>query len=106
MLHDLPLGFITPGPVEMMVLAVIAVLLFGKRLPEVGRSVGKGISEFKKGITDAGSGARESASVEPESSDISAPAVEDDDRRQAPSAPRFEPPTEQDQGVEETATAG
>ena len=28
----------------------IAVLLFGKRLPEVGRSLGKGIVEFKKGL--------------------------------------------------------
>ena len=29
---------------------VIALLLFGKRLPEVGRSLGRGIIEFKKGI--------------------------------------------------------
>ena len=29
----------------------IAVLLFGKRLPEVGRSLGKGIVEFKKGLS-------------------------------------------------------
>ena len=28
----------------------VAVLLFGKRLPEVGRSLGKGIIEFKKGL--------------------------------------------------------
>ncbi len=38
------------GPMEMMVVGVVAVLLFGKRLPEVGRSLGKGIVEFKKGI--------------------------------------------------------
>jgi sec-independent protein translocase protein TatA len=31
----------------------IAVLLFGKRLPEVGRSLGKGIVEFKKGLSGA-----------------------------------------------------
>ncbi len=35
---------------EMMVLVGVAVLLFGKRLPEVGRTLGKGIVEFKKGI--------------------------------------------------------
>ena len=35
---------------EMMVVMIVAVLLFGKRLPEVGRSLGKGIIEFKKGI--------------------------------------------------------
>jgi len=42
------------GPVELMILMGIAVLLFGKRLPEVGRSLGKGIVEFKKGLSGAG----------------------------------------------------
>ena len=35
---------------EMVILFGVAVLLFGKRLPEVGRTLGKGIVEFKKGI--------------------------------------------------------
>jgi sec-independent protein translocase protein TatA len=43
-------AFWTPGPVEIIVILVIALLLFGKRLPEVGRSLGRGIIEFKKGI--------------------------------------------------------
>ena len=38
------------GPMEMIIVMGIAVLLFGKRLPEVGRSLGKGIVEFKKGL--------------------------------------------------------
>jgi sec-independent protein translocase protein TatA len=38
------------GPMEMVVIMGVAVLLFGKRLPEVGRSLGKGIVEFKKGL--------------------------------------------------------
>lgn len=37
------------GPLEMAVVGVIAVLLFGKRLPEVGQSLGRGIAEFKQG---------------------------------------------------------
>jgi sec-independent protein translocase protein TatA len=44
-----------PGPWEMVILLLIALLLFGKRLPEVGRSMGKGIVEFRrglKGVTD------------------------------------------------------
>jgi len=41
------------GWFEMMMLLGIAVLLFGKRLPEVGRSLGKGIVEFKKGLSGA-----------------------------------------------------
>jgi len=35
---------------DMLVILAIALLLFGKRLPEVGKSLGKGIVEFKKGL--------------------------------------------------------
>ena len=38
------------GTPEILVILVIALLLFGRRLPEVGRSLGKGIVEFKKGV--------------------------------------------------------
>ena len=51
-----PLALIGPlGPWEIGAILVIAVLLFGRRLPDVGRNVGKAIIEFKrgvKGITD------------------------------------------------------
>src|SRR5438093_13693723 len=40
----------TLGTGEMIVLLIIGVLLFGRKLPEVGRYLGKGIIEFKKGI--------------------------------------------------------
>ena len=39
------------GMMELLVVMGVAVLLFGKRLPEVGRSLGKGIIEFKKGLS-------------------------------------------------------
>ncbi len=45
----LPLANIL-GPENWVVIALVALLLFGKRLPEVGRSLGKGIIEFKKGL--------------------------------------------------------
>ena len=38
------------GPENWLVIAIFGLLLFGKRLPEVGRSLGKGIVEFKKGL--------------------------------------------------------
>jgi sec-independent protein translocase protein TatA len=37
------------GP-ELIIILVICLLIFGKRLPEVGKSLGKGIVEFKKGL--------------------------------------------------------
>ena len=42
--------FHMPSFPEMMIIMVIGLLLFGKRLPEVGKSLGKGIVEFKKGL--------------------------------------------------------
>jgi sec-independent protein translocase protein TatA len=42
-----------PGPMELVVLAFIVLLLFGKRLPEVMGSLGRSIVEFKKGARDA-----------------------------------------------------
>lgn len=60
----MPLEFITqpglvlaigyPGMPEMLVIAFIVLMLFGaKRLPEMGRSLGSGIREFKNSITGA-----------------------------------------------------
>lgn len=39
-------------PWHLLVIGMVALLLFGKRLPEVGRSLGRGIAEFKKGLRD------------------------------------------------------
>ncbi len=39
-----------PGGWEWIVILIVALLIFGKRLPDVMRSIGKGIVEFKKGV--------------------------------------------------------
>jgi sec-independent protein translocase protein TatA len=41
-----------PGPFEIVIILVIALLLFGRRLPQVGRSVGQTIVQFKKGMRE------------------------------------------------------
>jgi sec-independent protein translocase protein TatA len=40
------------GQMELLIVGVIALLLFGSRLPSVMRSLGSGISEFKRGLDD------------------------------------------------------
>ncbi len=44
------LAFFSPGPIEIMLICAVGVLIFGKRLPDVGKNIGKGIVEFKKGL--------------------------------------------------------
>lgn len=40
------------GPIELLVILALALLLFGRRTPEIARSIGKGITEFRRGLQD------------------------------------------------------
>ncbi len=40
------------GPLELVIVLGIVLLLFGSRLPSVARSMGKSITEFKRGMHD------------------------------------------------------
>ena len=54
--HGLPapvLGFISPGPLELAIIAGIVLLLFGgSKLPSLMRNLGRSTNEFKRGMSD------------------------------------------------------
>lgn len=76
------------GPMEMVIIGVIAILLFGNRLPEVAKSIGKGFNEFKKGMhgieDEVNSASRPTSTYARSNRTI-------EDREEA-SAPKFDPP--------------
>jgi sec-independent protein translocase protein TatA len=79
------------SPMELMIVGGIALLLFGSRLPEVARGLGKSVVEFKRGlngIQDEITGNTPAPSYTPPR----ASRVRED--REEPSAPKFEPPVE------------
>jgi sec-independent protein translocase protein TatA len=42
----------TPGPLEIIIVLIIVLVIFGpKRLPDLGRSLGRGMREFKDSVT-------------------------------------------------------
>ena len=76
------------GPPEMIIIGVLAVLLFGNKLPEVAKNMGKSFNDFKKGMhgveDEVNSATRSTASTARVARSI-------EDREEA-STPKFEPP--------------
>ena len=76
------------SPIEVMVIGVVAVLLFGSNLPKVARSMGQSMSQFKKGMQDL----KDELNVADTRPQQIRRYHEIDDRDE-PTAPKFEPPT-------------
>jgi sec-independent protein translocase protein TatA len=75
------------GTGELIIIMIIGVLLFGRKLPEVGRYLGKGIVEFKKGIKGIEDDMEGTAPARPEAMVAEAPRPP---QRIATTAPKFE----------------
>lgn len=47
------IAFGMPGGWEWIIILIVALLIFGRKLPDVARSVGKSLNAFKKGLREA-----------------------------------------------------
>jgi sec-independent protein translocase protein TatA len=83
------------GPLEIVVIGALAVMLYGKRLPDVGRSVGQSIGELRKQFTTLQREMDISSHLDPKASSSRRPASRRLDAAGAgptTQAPRFDPP--------------
>lgn len=90
------------GMQELVVIGIIAVLLFGKKLPDVAKSLGGSYREFRRGLSEMQSTVESATSTTPDSYS-SSNSYDDYDDLDEPTAPKFEPPPSEPQGSE---TAG
>ena len=66
----------TPGPLEIIIILVIVLIVFGlKRLPDLGRSLGRGMREFKDSVTGKDKDEFEGSAEKPEPTTVT-PASE------------------------------
>ena len=85
----------TPGPLELVIILVIALLILGPgKLPDVGSALGKSIREFRKASSDLGDSVKvDTSPLPPTPTPTSAPAVAppNADLPEAPAAPASPP---------------
>jgi sec-independent protein translocase protein TatA len=86
------LGFAGLGMTEMAIIGAIAVLLFGKKLPDVAKQLGGSYREFRKGLTDFQSNMDTDMNMNNYSYNEASTASTDYDDYEETTAPRFEPP--------------
>ncbi|MEI6258113.1 MAG: twin-arginine translocase TatA/TatE family subunit [Planctomycetota bacterium] len=85
------------GPVEVVLIGAIAVMLYGKRLPEVGRSVGQSIAELRRQWTTISRDLDVSSHLEGRDAQPARPTRRFDDEGSGATtaqSPRFDPPVE------------
>jgi sec-independent protein translocase protein TatA len=83
-------GLFSLSPMEIIILVGIGVLLFGRKLPDVGRYLGKGIVEFKKGMKGLEDDVDASASMAPRPDQLPMQAPPPPPQRVTTSVPKFD----------------
>lgn len=78
-------AFWAPSGAELIVIMVVALLLFGRRLPEVAKNLGKGVVEFKKGLQGIEEDVDRPPATRPTKSVTTTSAESHDERAKAPS---------------------
>ncbi|QDV64423.1 Sec-independent protein translocase subunit TatA/TatB [Crateriforma conspicua] len=86
------------SPFSLILIAIIAIMLFGSDLPEVARKFGSRYREFRRSINDVQQQFREiqretSDALKVDTSDDHRRAELDDEEEDEPQAPRFTPPS-------------
>jgi sec-independent protein translocase protein TatA len=81
------------GPFELVVIGAIAVMLYGKRLPEVGRTFGQTIGELRKQWATLSKELDVTAHMEGRTPAPRRMARHDDEPVTTVASPRFEPPS-------------
>jgi sec-independent protein translocase protein TatA len=81
------LGLLGPiGWQELLIVGLLGLIIFGRKLPEVGRSLGKSVVEFKRGLAD----------VKDEVQDVAKELPSMDDVQKRPPAEAASPPDRAD----------
>ena len=90
-------------PIQFLIIGAIAVMIFGGRLPEVSKKIGRGLGEFKRGwdnirnefhsaLDVTGALNPSSTTTSTSSSGLRRHRLDDLDDSDEPTAPKFEPP--------------
>ena len=88
------LAFTLPRGYEWIVIGIVALLIFGKRIPGAARGIGQSILEFKRGM--------KSGSGEPDEADAATPQIATGETRKA----RFDPQTGKPLAADESTATG
>lgn len=80
------------SPMTVIIILLLGVLLFGGRLPEMARDLGKGLLEFQRGMNEWGDEAKKTIFEDSPAKEDPVPTPKP--QTQETSAPKFEPPVE------------